>query len=379
MHRSLFLAALVPLLLAGCEHATPTETGFGPLFNTAASSTTLPGKIVVNHDEWTLGNTGFPPNADGDAFALSLASWFTGGGTGNFLVYSNDQFFNPSGAGSAVSQTMTGAGHGWTVSTASQPDADTWLATYDGVFLAGPAVPDNQVLIDYVEGGGNVYVAGGTGDFGGAGNEAAAWNTFLNHFNLNYQGPFPTDPWGGDYNGIGCYALGVSEEHPIFAGVTSLYYCNGNSVSDLAPADPTTAVLEWYEHLGVNHGLIAVYDAVTPFTVQIDIKPGSDPNCFNNDGHGVIPVAILGGLDFDVSYIDAGTVQLAGMSVAAQGKSNKLLAHLEDVNGDGYDDLVVQIEDQDGVFTSGTTTGIVTGNLYSGKPFEGSDELCIVP
>jgi hypothetical protein len=28
--------------------------------------------------------------------------------------------------------------------------------------------------------------------------------------------------------------------------------------------------------------------------VGIDIKPGSDPNCFNINGHGVIPVAILG-------------------------------------------------------------------------------------
>jgi hypothetical protein len=382
MPRSLFLAAVVSFLLAGCEHATPTETEFSPLFNTSASSTTLPGKIVVNHDEWTLGNTGFPPGADGDAFALSLASWFTGGGLGSFLVYSNDEFFDPNGRGSKISQTMTDAGHGWTVSTAGTPDAAAWLASYDAVFLAGPAVPNNQVLIDYVEGGGDVYVAGGTGGFGGgqagAQSEAAAWNTFLNHFNLDYEGTFPQDPWGSYYNGIGCYALTVTSAHPIFNDVNSLYHCNGNSVSELNAADPNTDVLEWAVHGGVNHGLIAVYDvAVLP--VAIDIKPGSYPNCFNNDGHGVVPVAILGGWNLDVSEIDPGTVALAGMTVAVRGKGSKLLAHIEDVNEDGYDDLVVQIEDQDGVFTSGTTTGIVTGNLYSGKPFEGSDELCIVP
>jgi hypothetical protein len=33
-----------------------------------------------------------------------------------------------------------------------------------------------------------------------------------------------------------------------------------------------------------------------PLRVPIDIKPGSYPNCFNNDGNGVIPVAILGRL-----------------------------------------------------------------------------------
>ena len=35
--------------------------------------------------------------------------------------------------------------------------------------------------------------------------------------------------------------------------------------------------------------------------VDIDIKPGSDPNCFTSDGHGSIPIAILSSVDFDAS------------------------------------------------------------------------------
>ncbi len=34
----------------------------------------------------------------------------------------------------------------------------------------------------------------------------------------------------------------------------------------------------------------------------------------------------------------------------------------EDVNEDGFDDLVVQIEDNDGVFNPGDTTDTVTGS-----------------
>lgn len=116
--------------------------------------------------------------------------------------------------------------------------------------------------------------------------------------------------------------------------------------------------------------------------VAIDIKPGSDPNCFNNNGHGVIPVAILGSADFDVSQIDPGTVALEGLAIRAVGKSNKLLAHIEDVNGDGIDDLVVQIEDTDGAFVNGNGTAAVTGNLkaeFEGIPFEGTDSICIRP
>jgi hypothetical protein len=114
--------------------------------------------------------------------------------------------------------------------------------------------------------------------------------------------------------------------------------------------------------------------------VAIDIKPGSDPNCFNNDDHGVIPVAILGNADFDVNDIDPTTVQLEGLTVKVVGKkTEKLLAHIEDVNGDGIADLVVQIQDEDGTFASGHGTANVTGTLWDGTPFLGTDSICIVP
>ena len=113
--------------------------------------------------------------------------------------------------------------------------------------------------------------------------------------------------------------------------------------------------------------------------VLIDIKPGSDPNCFNNNGHGVLPVAIFGGVDFDVSQIDAETIFLEGMAVKAVGKSDKLLSHIEDVDADGFDDLVVQIQDSDGAFQEGDTTAVLTGSLLDGTPIKGTDTICIVP
>ena len=116
-----------------------------------------------------------------------------------------------------------------------------------------------------------------------------------------------------------------------------------------------------------------------PIQIVIDIKPGSYPNCFNINDHGVIPVAILGSADFDVNNIDPSTVQLEGLAVKAVGKGNKLLAHIEDVNGDGFDDLVFQIQDQNGAFTSGNGTANVTGTLWDGTPFLGTDSICIVP
>jgi len=148
----------------------------------------------------------------------------------------------------------------------------------------------------------------------------------------------------------------------------------------------------------VDHGVLHV---------AIDIKPGSDPNCFNNDGKGVIPVAILGGQVFepgntfnhvdldgfddgaffnnfdgfilDVTQIDPGSVALDSAGVKMAGKSGKLLAHIEDVNGDGIDDLVVQIQDVDGSFANGETFATLTGTLFDGTHLVGHDLICIVP
>jgi TolB protein len=112
--------------------------------------------------------------------------------------------------------------------------------------------------------------------------------------------------------------------------------------------------------------------------VPIDIKPGSDPSCFNNDGNGVIPVAVLGTADFDVTQVDLSTVQLEGMPVQSAGGSGKLQANIEDVNSDGFDDLVVQIGDVVGTFTGSETTATLTGSLRDGTAIEGSDAICLL-
>lgn len=117
----------------------------------------------------------------------------------------------------------------------------------------------------------------------------------------------------------------------------------------------------------------------TEIEVTIDIKPNSEPNCINNDGNGVIPIAILGTVDFDVTQIDAASVLLEGMGIRIAGKSNKLLSHISDSNGDGIDDLFCQIEDFDGALEEGAESATLTGMLLDGTPIIGTDSICIVP
>ena len=111
--------------------------------------------------------------------------------------------------------------------------------------------------------------------------------------------------------------------------------------------------------------------------VGIDIKPGSDPNSINIDSNGVVPVAILGSDTFDAATVDPLTVELAGAEVRLKGKSGNA-GSLEDVNGDGYLDLVVQVYTNE-LQVTGDGEVFLTAYTYAGLPIVGSDSVRIVP
>lgn len=155
-------------------------------------------------------------------------------------------------------------------------------------------------------------------------------------------------------------------------------------VEDLMTLSPVG--LGWHElrllHTtgdGTFHDWIRLEAVEYPDEVEIDIKPGSDPNCFNNNGHGVIPVAILGSVTMDVTNIDPATVELEGLAVKRVGRWNKLLAHIEDADEDGFDDMVVQIQDEAGAFPIGHGTATLTWEFYDGTQFSAEDDICVVP
>jgi hypothetical protein len=112
--------------------------------------------------------------------------------------------------------------------------------------------------------------------------------------------------------------------------------------------------------------------------VDIDIKPGSDPNSINLGSEGVVPVAILGSETFDVTQIEQLSLELAGSDARQKGRHHRIGAY-EDVNGDGFMDLVVQFPVEDLELTEADTEATVTGTLKDGTPFEGTDAVRIVP
>jgi hypothetical protein len=112
--------------------------------------------------------------------------------------------------------------------------------------------------------------------------------------------------------------------------------------------------------------------------VDIDVKPGSDPNCFNINGHGVVPVAILGSAEFDVASVDTDTVQFGGLDVGVRG-SKFPMCGMDDVDGDGYLDLVCQFRDDSTAWSEGSDSATLTGKLLDNTPFKGTDSICLKP
>ncbi|MCH7877970.1 MAG: T9SS type A sorting domain-containing protein [candidate division Zixibacteria bacterium] len=125
---------------------------------------------------------------------------------------------------------------------------------------------------------------------------------------------------------------------------------------------------------------------------DIDIKPQSCPNPLNVKKNGVLPVAVLGGDDFDINDIDRATVQLEG--VPSEGRNltpedvatpfGGELCDCDTLAGDGFTDQVFMFDAQAIVAALGAVTNreerelTLTGNLLDGTPFTGKDCVRII-
>ena len=111
--------------------------------------------------------------------------------------------------------------------------------------------------------------------------------------------------------------------------------------------------------------------AVPAQLVEIDIKPGSDPNSINCRMNGVIPVAILTTSDFDATTVDPSTV---GFGPAAALRTHRR-AHIQDADGDGDMDMVLHFRQQDTGIASGDEEACLTGETTDGTAIEGCDAI----
>ena len=99
----------------------------------------------------------------------------------------------------------------------------------------------------------------------------------------------------------------------------------------------------------------------------LDIKPGSYPNSINTKSKGVIPVALLGTDSFDVTTVNVATLRFGPSdALPAHNLTDPAVyaEHLQDVNYDGYIDLVSHYRTKQ--------TGIAVGQILAELDYDGS-------
>ncbi|MHC4477404.1 MAG: LamG domain-containing protein [Planctomycetota bacterium] len=126
-----------------------------------------------------------------------------------------------------------------------------------------------------------------------------------------------------------------------------------------------------------------------PMPCAVDIKPGSCPNPVNVNSRGVVPVAILGSEDFDVTEVDPASIELAAVG-AIRSSFEDVSVPIVDGNEcdcteagpDGFTDLMLKFDTQEIAETLGEVEHgevfqlALTGVLQDGTTIEGLD--CVV-
>jgi hypothetical protein len=110
--------------------------------------------------------------------------------------------------------------------------------------------------------------------------------------------------------------------------------------------------------------------------VAIDIKPGSDPNAVNLHAPGVVAVALLGSADSTIENVAQSSLRFgpAGAQLADRDGGG-----VEDVDGDGYLDLVGHFRIRETGIEVGDLQACLLGEMLSGESFRGCDGVLTVP
>jgi hypothetical protein len=379
-------------------------TKFNPIGSALVYSTYLGGSgddhgtdIVVDAtgNAYVTGNTGstdFPTaNPFQAAFGGLPADAFVTkfNPIGSALVYSTYLGGSANDGGSGLAMDASGNAYvtGVTFST-DFPTASPFQTAFAGgredAFVTGLNAAGSTLLYSTYLGGsgddvgqdiavdatGNAYVTGNTGstDFPTANPFQAAFGGGLGDAfvtGLNAAGStllYSTYLGGTNWD----FGTGVA------ADASGNAYVTGKTFSTDFPTMPGAFQLTFG---GTSDAFVAkIGDAPLATSVEVDIKPGGDPNAINPASRGLIPVAILTTEDFDALTVSPSTVLfgLIGASIAHRS------GHVEDVDGDGDLDLVLHFRTQETGIECGDTEASLSGELFDGQAIQASDSIVTV-
>jgi hypothetical protein len=107
---------------------------------------------------------------------------------------------------------------------------------------------------------------------------------------------------------------------------------------------------------------------------EIDIAPDSEENPIFLRAEEVISIAILGSDVFDVNDVDPDTLAFGPAGARTLHNNHETF----DPNGDGFPDKVFHFSSTQAGIALGDTDACLTGETFSGTPFEACDAVTIV-
>jgi hypothetical protein len=110
--------------------------------------------------------------------------------------------------------------------------------------------------------------------------------------------------------------------------------------------------------------------AESVLSCEIDIRPGSDENAIRLSSRGVVPVVLYGSDHLDVVSIDESTL---AFGPGTAGPAHRNGPHFEDVDADGFLDMVIHHRVKASGIGSEDTEACLLGETWDGQLFEGCD------
>ena len=170
-------------------------------------------------------------------------------------------------------------------------------------------------------------------------------------------------------DGSDSYQLYVDGQ-PVYASVAPVASGQNTYFGDSTPTGGNASA-EW-DYVTLVNPLVK--------TVSIAIKPPADPPVpINLSSSGVVPVAILSSPTFNATTVDPATISLAGASVQLVGRSDRYSCSAQDVNQDGFADLVCHVVTAQFLIQPGDSIAVLEAKTFSGKQLQGQETIRIVP
>jgi hypothetical protein len=136
-----------------------------------------------------------------------------------------------------------------------------------------------------------------------------------------------------------------------FRAVVTSIVTNGSQISTFLSFATSTHTVDLTARAKITVDNITVEDVVTPVVTSL-------------------PITIPGSINFDATQVDFSKV-----TFGPDGASPVHDGHIEDVNDDGYMDMVFHFEIQETGIVCGESEATLTGETFDGVQFMGTDEV----